>query len=131
MRFAVFNDGYACKPCFALLAQKNENRATIQLTNRSQLPDLASEVCETVNFDCIFGLYHFLAGSYVALVKDSENWVSINKDNVNVNIRRAKSIVLHPLFLSRRELSETRQKDEEDYLDLLRKGFEMHNFSLV
>ena len=63
-------------------------------------------MCETANFDCIFGLYHLLAGSYVALVKESENWVSINKDTVNVNIRRAKSIVIYPLFLSKRVVGE-------------------------
>lgn len=128
--YAVFDamDARASRVNSTLLAQRNENRATIQLTNRSQLPDLASEVCETANFDCIFGLYHLLAGSYVALVKESENWVSINKDTVNVNIRRAKSIVIYPLFLSKRELSESKQQDEEEYLDLLRKGFESHNF---
>ena len=128
--FAVFDHSgtrYA-RAGSTLLAQRNENRATIQLTSRSQLPDLASEVCETVNFECIFGLYHLLAGPYVALVRESENWVSIKKESVNVNIRRAKSIALYPLFLSKRELSESKQRDEEEYLKLIRKGFEMHNF---
>ena len=87
--FAVFDHAHTrhARAGSILLAQRNENRATIQLTSRSQLPDLASEVCETVNFECIYGLYHLLTGPYVALVKESENWVGIKKDSVNVNIR--------------------------------------------
>ena len=98
------------------------------MCSRSQLPDLSAEVCETVQFECIFGLYHLLAGSYVALVQESENWVSINRDNVHINIRRAKKITLYPLFLKEKTLSENKAKDEGMYLELLRKGFDCHNF---
>jgi hypothetical protein len=129
--FDILDTSSAESPCPALLAQRTGQinaQSTIQVCARSQLPDLGSEVCSNVQFECIYGLYHLLAGSYVALVRDSENWVSIKKDNVvNVNIRRAKTIVLYPLFLSKRDLSEEKQRDEEKYLDLLRKGFSMHN----
>jgi hypothetical protein len=126
--FAVFDilDTHASQS--SLLAQRDELRSTIQLCSRSQLPDLSAEVCESVQFECIFGLYHLLAGSYVALVQESENWVSINRDSVHINIRRAKKITLYPLFLKEKALSESKAKDEAMYLDLLRKGFDCHNF---
>ena len=126
--FAVFDTLDTRASSSSLLAQRDDLRSTIQLCGRSQLPDLSAEVCETVQFECIYGLYHFLAGSYVALVKESENWVSINRDNVRINIRRAKKITLYPLFLRKKALSESKAKDEATYLDLLRNGFDCHNF---
>ena len=126
--FAVFDTADLRASQSLLLAQRDDQRSTICVTARSQLPDLTSELSECVQFECIYGLYHLLAGTYVALVKESENWVSINKDNVKINIRRAKKIVIFPLFLKKKILSERKAEDEAKYLELLRKGFDSHNF---
>ena len=126
--FAVFDTADLRASQSLLLAQRDDQRSTICVTARSRLPDLTSELSECVQFECIYGLYHLLAGTYVALVKESENWVSINKDNVKINIRRAKKIVIFPLFLKKKILSERKAKDEAKYLELLRKGFDSHNF---
>lgn len=58
------------------------------------------------------------------MVVESDLHVSIG----SIVIRRAKKIVVLPMFRSGRSLSETRQRDENRYLQLLHLAFSEHTF---
>jgi len=88
------------------------------------LSDVEHEFHESTQFEAIYGIYHFLKGSYIALLVESEVWVSVPK----INIRKTKKIIVVPLFQSEVVLSESQQSDEKQYLELLQLGFKEHGF---
>jgi hypothetical protein len=75
-------------------------------------------------FEAVFGFYDLLSGSYVALVIESEPYIN----NSAVNIRKAKKVLIIPLFRQARPLSDSKQADEDRYLKLLNLGFDEHSF---
>jgi len=79
-----------------------------------------------MSLEAIFGIYDLLSGSYVAIVVESEPFVSIS--NSHINMRKVKKILVVPLFRSGRLLSDSRQRDEDRYLQLLHLGFSEHVF---
>jgi len=99
---------------------------TFTLCSRSSLPDIDHEFHENTQFEAIYGVYHLLRGSYVALVVESEVWVSLSLPKIN--IRKTKKIAVVPLFQSEVVLSESQQSDENRYLALLKQGFTEHSF---
>jgi len=104
-------------------AQTNTS-ALFTVCSRSSLPDIDHEYHENTQFEAIYGIYHLLKGAYIALLVESEVWVSVPK----INIRRTKKIIVLPLFQSEVVLSESQQNDENQYLELLRLGFKEHQF---
>jgi hypothetical protein len=95
----------------------------IQVCEKNQLPEIGGP-SQIMPIEAIFGIYDLLSGSYAAIVVDSESFVSIG----SINIRRAKKILVVPLFRVGRLLSDSKQKDEDRFLQLLHLGFSNHNF---
>jgi hypothetical protein len=95
----------------------------LQVCDRSQLPDLGGS-SQVMPLEAIFGIYDLLSGAYAAIVVESENYVSVN----NINMRKAKKTLIVPLFRTGRVLSETKQRDEDRYLQLLHRAFSETNF---
>ncbi len=119
---AVFNnlDNGSC----LLISQiKDSGARHFEKLNNSQLPDLGS-TSQVLPFEAVFGFYDLLSGSYVALIIESESYVSIG----NINIRKSKKILVIPLFRNGRILSESKQRDEDRYLQLLHLSFSEHQF---
>ena len=79
-----------------------------------------------MGLEAIFGIFDLLSDSYVAIVVDSEPFVSIS--NSHINMRKVKKILVVPLFRNCRLLSDSRQRDEDRYLQLLHLGFSEHVF---
>eukprot|EP01039_Chlorochromonas_danica_P001549 gene1548-1687_t len=79
---------------------------------------------QVIPFEAIFGFYDLLSGSYIALITESESFVGLNF----LNIRKVKKVVILPLFRNGRILSDTKQKDEDRYLELLNLAFSEHTF---
>jgi len=79
---------------------------------------------QTISLEAIFGIYDFLSGSYVALVVESEPFVSSQE----IDIRKVKRILVVPLFRHGRLLSDRKQRDEDRYLELLHSAFSYHQF---
>jgi hypothetical protein len=95
----------------------------LQVLKRSDLPDLGG-ASQVLPLEAIFGIYDLLSGSYVALVVESEPYVSAS----GITVRKVKKILVVPLFRSGRMLSESKQRDEDTYLQLLHKAFSEHQF---
>ena len=95
----------------------------LQVVNRSELPDLGGP-SQVLPLEAIFGIYDLLSGSYVALVVKSEPFINA----AGFNIRKVKKILVIPLFRNGKLLSETKQRDEDRYLQLLHKAFTEHQF---
>jgi hypothetical protein len=95
----------------------------LKLCDRLQLPDLGGP-SQVMPIEAIFGFYELLSGSYVALVVESEPFVSAS----NIYMRRAKKFLVVPLFRNGRSLSESKQLDEDKYLQLFHMAFSEHNF---
>lgn len=114
---AVF-DNQETGNCLLVSQIKDSGARYIEKMNVSQLPDLGS-TSQVLPFECIFGFYDLLSGSYVALVVESESYVSLN----NISMRKAKKFMVVPLFRNGRILSESKQKDEDRYLQLLHLSF--------
>ena len=89
----------------------------------SQLPD-SEPPLQVVPIEAIYGLYDLLSCPYAAVVIDSEPF--IGKDPKW--IRKAKKIIMLPLFTNARQLSSRKQNDEDRYLYLLDKAFSKHTF---
>ncbi|RYH15520.1 hypothetical protein EON65_31620, partial [archaeon] len=87
------------------------------------IPSDLGSPSQIVPFEHIYGFYDLLSGSYVALVIESESFVSIPL----MTIRKVKKIVVLPLFRSGRILSELKQRDEDRYLQLLNFAFSEHS----
>lgn len=95
----------------------------IQVIDRNQLAECNGQYL-TLTIEAIYGFYDLLSCSYVAVVTESENFLSIN----NIDIRKALKILVIPLFRNTRFLSESKQKDEDKYLELLQTSFTQHQF---
>jgi hypothetical protein len=95
-----------------------------QTCERSQLPDLGRPM-QILPFEAIFGIYDFLSGPFVALVVESEPFISEPR---TINFRRVKKILVVPLFRNVRLLSSRKQSDEDRYLQLLHTAFSQHQF---
>jgi phosphatidylinositol 4-phosphatase len=109
--------------CLVVTQIKDGWSRDIQVCDKSQLADIGG--CNTVlPIEAIFGFYDLLSGAYVAVVVESENFISSN----GMDIRKALKIVVVPLFSTGRILSESKRKDEAEYLRLLNSGFALHNF---
>jgi phosphatidylinositol 4-phosphatase len=101
------------------------NKSEMTTCLRTQLPDeLGSLVHDSVIFEVIYGVYHLLAGTYIAVVTESENWVSLS----GLSIRRAKNISLVPIFANLAILGESQEQDDRRYLELLSQAFDEHDF---
>ena len=109
--------------CIVATQLKEGAGRDLQMVNRSELPDLGGP-SQVLPLEAIFGIYDLLSGSYVALVVESEPFVSIT----GFNIRKVKKILVIPLFRNGKLLSETKQRDEDRYLQLLHKAFSEHQF---
>lgn len=109
--------------CLLAIQTKEGAGRDLQVLEKSQLPDLGSPI-QVMPLEAIFGIYDFLSGSYAAIVVESESYVSVG----SIVMRRAKKILVIPLFRSGRILSETKQRDEDRYLQLLHMSFSEHNF---
>jgi phosphatidylinositol 4-phosphatase len=95
----------------------------IQVIDRNQLAESTGQYL-TLSIEAIFGFYDLLSGPYVAVVIESENFISTN----GIDIRKALKIVIIPLFRQTRFLSESKQRDEDNYLQLLQSSFAKHQF---
>jgi hypothetical protein len=83
---------------------------------------------QVLPMEAIFGIYDLLSGAYVALVVESEPFVSVGNTTAHVNMRKAKKILVVPLFRNGRLLSDHKQRDEDRYLQLLHTAFSEHQF---
>jgi hypothetical protein len=118
---AIF-ENFETGQCLVLTQIRNGYVREMDLLDRSQVPDLGVKL-KQITIEAIFGIYDLLAGSYVAVVTDSEPYVAA----AGIEIRRAKVISIVPLFQGN-SLSQARKQDEEGYLDLLRNTFLQHKF---
>lgn len=109
--------------CLQAIQIKEGGKFDLSACDRSQLQDLGSPT-QVLPFEAIFGIYELLSGYYVALVVESEPYVSIP----SFSLRNVKKILVVPLFRGGRVLSESKQKDENRYLQLLHMGFSEHQF---
>lgn len=109
--------------CIVATQLKEGAARDLQMLKRSELPDLGGP-SQVLPLEAIFGIYDLLSGSYVALVVESEPFVT----SASMNIRKVKKILVLPLFRNGRLLSESKQRDEDRYLLLLHKGFSEHQF---
>ncbi len=109
--------------CLVVSQIKDTGARHVEKQISSQLPDLG-QTFQVLSLESIFGFYDLLSGSYVALVVESESFVAIE----NINIRKTKKILVVPLFRNGRILSESKQKEEERYLQLLHMSFCDHQF---
>lgn len=116
---AVNNNG-----SHSLLVTQTDSGKKFEKFNKStQHSDLGPSF-QVIPFEAIFGFYELLAGSYVALIVESEPYVN----TPIMEMRKVKKIVVVPLFRNCRTLSENKQKDEDRYLQLLNFSLTEHNF---
>lgn len=121
---AVFENLETGNCLLATQVKEGGSRARdLQVCDKSQLPDLGGP-SQVMPFEAIYGFYDLLSGSYIALVIESESYVSLS----NFNLRKAKKILVVPLFRAGFLLSETKQRDEDRYLQLLHLAFSEHSF---
>lgn len=96
--------------------------------NRNEIPmkynHLYSNLFQTISFDAIYGFYELLSTTYIALVIESESFITLN----NIIIRKALKIIIIPLFHHSKVLQEPKVIDENKYLELLYLGFKEHAF---
>jgi hypothetical protein len=119
---AVF-DNLESGNCLLVSQVKESGTRHFEKLNCSQLPDMGV-TSQILPLEAIFGFYDLLSGSYVALVVESESFVSIG----SISIRKTKKILVVPLFRHGRVLSENKQKEEDRYLQLLHMSFSEHQF---
>ena len=92
------------------------------MCNRSQIADISGPF-QSIALEGIFGFYEFNR-HYVALVVESEKFLSVG----GIEIRKVSKTVILPLFRNERILSESKQRDEDNYLSLLHRCFSQHSF---
>lgn len=92
--------------------------------DRNHVPELGVKR-KQISIEGIFGIYDLLSGSFVAVVTESEPYVSHGE---KLHIRRVKKISLIPLFQGGNVLSPSKKRDEETYLALLNESFLKHQF---
>ncbi len=110
--------------CLLISQSKDTGTRVFERINKSQPPADLGPSLQVLPFEAIFGFYDLLSGSYIALVVESEPYVSIPL----MNIRKAKKIVVVPLFRNGRALSDNKQRDEDRYLQLLNLALSEHHF---
>ena len=110
--------------CLLITQAKDSGARQFESFDRSNPPADLGTTTQVLPFEALFGFYDLLSGSYVALVVESEPFVSVN----NIDMRKSKKMLVVPLFRSTRMLSESKQRDEDRYLQLLHMGFTEHNF---
>lgn len=89
---------------------------------------ISDDNAQVLPMEAIFGIYDMLSGAYAALVVESEPFVSVGNNSAEVTMRKAKKILVVPLFRNGRLLSDHKQRDEDRYLQLLHKAFSEHQF---
>ena len=89
----------------------------------TQLPDIGAPI-QVIPLEAIYGIYDLLSGPFVALVLESEPFVSREP----CIIRKMKKVLIVPLFRNTRQLSSKKQTDEDRYLFLLHSAFAEHQF---
>jgi hypothetical protein len=120
---AVFENLDADSLCL-LVSQGKDGNKQFDKFQKKQSPELGT-FAQAVSFEAIYGFYDLLSGPYVALIVESESYVNI--PNV-MDMRRAKKIVVAPLFKNGRSLPDNKQRDEDRYLQLLNLAFSEHTF---
>jgi hypothetical protein len=130
--------GLGSQPMVSSFTAPGFGTREFKLYEKYQLPDLGTTVTSSgapvqeVPIEAIFGIYDLLSGSYVALVTESESYVSIQpqpqQQQAAINIRKVKKVILLPLFQQQRVLSPAKQQDEAKYLELLHQAFAHHSF---
>lgn len=110
-------------PVLLVSQTKDTGNREFEKFSKDQLPELGNSL-QVIPFETIYGFYDLLSGSYVALVVDSEPHINLPFQNM----RKAKKIIVIPLFRNGRLLSDVKQKDEDRYLQLLHQGFSEHHF---
>jgi len=122
--------------CLQASLIKEGGKPEFSLCDRSHLQDLGGP-SQVIPFEAIFGFYELLSGQYVSLVVESEPYVTLgNKGQertpggnaFNYSLRKVKKFLVVPLFRNGRVLSESKQRDENRYLQLLHMGFSEHQF---
>jgi hypothetical protein len=115
---AVF-ENMVTSQCLFVNQQRNGGK-DIQVCDKEKIPDLGAP-SQVIPMEAIFGFYDLLSGPFVAAVVESTNM------NV-LDIRRVSKVLVTPLFRNGRTLSESKQQDEDRYLQLLHLAFSVHNF---
>ena len=109
--------------CVVVTQVKEGWERDLHVCDRTQLPEFGTP-SQIVHLESIFGIYDLLSGSFVALVIESEPFVSLN----GIEIRKVNKVLVVPLFRHGRLLSDRKQKDEDRYLQLIYLGFSEHQF---
>jgi hypothetical protein len=109
--------------CLLISQAKDTGTRLYESFDRAHPPDLGTTT-QVLPFEALYGFYELLSGSYVALVVESEPYVAVG----SIDIRKSKKVLVVPLFRSTRMLSESKQNDEDRYLQLLHMGFTEHQF---
>lgn len=108
-----------------VVTQLKDGLLDTQTCDTTRIPDAGSPT-QIIPFEAIFGFYGLLSGPYVALVVETEPYVSV--PGQSIVIRKAKKIILIPLFINGKQLSTRDQRDEDVYLYLLHSAFASHQF---
>lgn len=120
---AILEDLDGVFPNILVTQEKDTGARIFEKINKNHPPDVGAS-SQIIPFEAVFGFYDLLSGSYVALVTESESYVTLNF----MSIRKVKKVVVVPLFRNGRVLSETKQHDEDRYLELLNLAFSEHTF---
>jgi hypothetical protein len=115
---AVF-ENVVTSECLFVNQERNGAR-DIQVCDKGRIPDLGTPY-QIIPVEAIYGIYDLLSGAFVAMVVDSSSM------NV-LDIRRIEKVLVTPLFRSGRTLPESKQRDEDRYLQLLHLAFTSHVF---
>lgn len=110
--------------CLLISQSRDTGARQFERFNKSQPPADLGPSSQVLPFEAIFGFYDLLSGSYIALVVESEPYISIPL----MNMRKAKKIIVVPLFRNGRVLSDSKQRDEDRYLQLLHMSLAEHTF---
>lgn len=122
---AVFENLESSGSSYLLVSQsKDSGMREFSKRSKDQIPSDLGSNPQILPFEAIFGFYDLLSGSYVALVIESEPYIN----NTAITIRKAKKVLIVPLFRQARPLSDSKQADEDRFLKLLNLGFDEHSF---
>ena len=97
-----------------------------KLHDRAATNFIAPMSSSPLHFEQVFGIYDFPSGPHIALLVESESYVSVKK--IPIDIRAAKKIIIVPLFSTSKPISAVKQQEQSFCLDLLKKTFQSHRF---
>ena len=97
-----------------------------KLHDRASTNFVAPMSSSPVHFEHVFGIYDFPSGPHIALLIESESYVSVKR--LPIDIRLAKKVILVPLFTTNKSVSSIKQQEQSICLDLLKKTFQSHRF---